>query len=338
MTSLLEVEDLCITAAAPDGAELPLVMDLTFEVAGGERVALVGESGSGKSVTARSLMKLDDSVRLSGRVRLGGRELLTMSESQLAGVRGSEVSMVFQDPLSALNPTMTIGAQVAEPLLVHGVRRGEAFRRARAVLDELEVPDAARRMRAYPHEFSGGMRQRVVLAMALVNEPSLLIADEPTTALDVRVQDQVLRLLTGVAQQRELAVILITHDVGIVAGFADRVIVMYSGRSVEQAEVHDLFRDPAHPYTRGLLGAVPRIDSGSERLVALPGTPPSPAARPAGCAFNPRCPIAVERCRTDRPPLLELSPTGRPPAHRPDSLHLAACHLADVGAPARVSA
>ena len=232
---------------------------------------------------------------------------------------------------------MTIGEQVAEPLIVHGVRKAEAHRRALAVLDELEVPDAARRMRAYPHEFSGGMRQRVVLAMALVNEPSLLIADEPTTALDVRVQDQVLRLLTGVAQERQLAVILITHDVGIVAGFADRVMVMYSGRSVEQADIRDLFYTPAHPYTAGLLGAVPRIDAPPGRLVALPGTPPSPAARPDGCAFNPRCPIAVTQCRSDRPVLLDVT-THRPPDPGLTPGHLAACHLAGVDVTAAVSA
>ncbi len=286
---VLQVDELTISVPAADGTQLPLVSDLTFSIGAGERVALVGESGSGKSVTARALLRLDPSLRLRGSIRLRDRDLLTLTDAQLATVRGRQISMVFQDPLSALHPTRTIGDQVAEPLLVHGVGRREARRRARAMLDELGIADAARRMRAYPHEFSGGMRQRVVMAMALVAEPEVLIADEPTTALDVRVQRQVLDLLERVAAERSLAVLLITHDVGIVAGFADRVLVMYAGRLVEQAPVVDAFARPAHPYTSGLLAAVPRIDAPPGRLVALPGIAPGAADRPSGCAFHPRC-------------------------------------------------
>ncbi|BBB02316.1 putative ABC transporter ATP-binding protein [Actinacidiphila reveromycinica] len=321
MNRLLEVTGLHITATAPDGRSVPLVEDITLGISAGERVALVGESGSGKSVTARALLRLDDSVRLTGSIRLDGRELLGLPERDLTRLRGSSVALVTQDPLAALNPLMTVGDQVAEPLLVRSVARKEARRRAVAMLDELGVADAARRSRAYPHEFSGGMRQRVALAMALVCEPALLLADEPTTALDVRVQQQVMDLLTTVSRERGLAVLLITHDVGVVAGFADRVEVLYSGRVVESAPVRTLFEAPVHPYTRALLGAVPRIGAHRDRLTALPGTPPDPSARPGGCVFHPRCPVAEDACRTTRPTL--APPTG---AHR------AAC---PVTAPAR---
>jgi oligopeptide/dipeptide ABC transporter ATP-binding protein len=299
---LLDVRALSIDVPTETGA-IRLVDRFDLSLAVGDRVALVGESGSGKSVTARAIMRLDANVRLSGSVRLNGTELLGLNEQEMSKVRGSRIGMVFQDPMNALNPLQTIGEQVAEPLRLRGVPRKEAFERACALLDELGVLRASERMRAYPHEFSGGMRQRVVLAMALIGEPDVLIADEPTTALDVRVQKQVLRLLDDVQQRRHLAVLLITHDLAVVAGFAERVVVMYAGRKIEERPTVALFETPAHPYTSALLAALPRLDRASQRLDPIPGSPPSPATRPAGCAFHPRCPFALDICRQEVPAL-----------------------------------
>jgi oligopeptide/dipeptide ABC transporter ATP-binding protein len=312
--ALLRIAGLTVETG-PRDRPVRLVDGFDLDIASGERVALVGESGSGKSVTARAVLRLDPELRVSGSVRLGGQELLTLPDKEMRSVRGARVGMVFQDPMSALNPLMTIGAQVAEPLRAAGVGRAQAHHRAVELLGELGVADAAARMRAYPHEFSGGMRQRVVLAKALIREPELLIADEPTTALDVRVQQQVLALLDRVARDRSLAVLLITHDLGIVAGFAQRVAVMYSGRKVHTGDVHAVFGAADHPYTAGLLAAVPRLDVPRRRLVAIPGGPPTPADRPAGCAFHPRCPEAVDICRTEIPQ----------PRARPDG-GVVACH------------
>ncbi|MDQ0239530.1 ABC transporter ATP-binding protein [Arthrobacter bambusae] len=320
MKDLLRVNNLSIFAPTAAG-EVPLVRSLTFNVSGGERVALVGESGSGKSVTARAIMRLDPGLRTQGEVLFDGQELSTIPEEDMAGIRGGGIGMVFQDPMSALNPLMRIGEQIAEPLAARGVPRRTALAKARQVLDELGVADAARRMWAYPHEFSGGMRQRVVIAMALVAEPSLLIADEPTTALDVRAQEQVLALLSEVSRQRGLATLIITHDIGIVAEFAQRVMVMYSGSCVEHGSVAEIFERPTHPYTQALLQAVPRLDGPIERLVSLPGSSPRPGARPVGCPFAPRCSQAVEKCRTENPELLTSG------GHGP---HEVACHLAHM--------
>ncbi|MBN9156468.1 MULTISPECIES: ABC transporter ATP-binding protein [unclassified Microbacterium] len=312
---LLSVRNLTIDAG-PKEDPVRLVQDFSLEMRPGDRVALVGESGSGKSVTARSIMRLDPDFRLSGSVEFQGQDLLALSEKQMVGVRGHRIGMVFQDPMGALNPLMTVGDQVMEPLRIAGVPRAEAARRAKAVLEELGVVNAEARMRAYPHEFSGGMRQRVVLAMALISDPSLIIADEPTTALDVRVQEQVLTLMDKVSKERGLAVLLITHDLGTVAGFTDRVAVMYSGRKVDEGTVDTLFARPAHPYTQGLLQAVPRIDQTVPRLLTIAGAPPHPANRPTGCAFNPRCPKAFDLCTREVP---ELRPA-------PDG-GVVACHL-----------
>nr|MBS1899016.1 ABC transporter ATP-binding protein [Actinomycetota bacterium] len=312
---LLSVRNLTIDAG-PKEDPVRLVQDFSLEMRPGDRVALVGESGSGKSVTARSIMRLDPDFRLSGSVEFQGHDLLALSEKQMVGVRGHRIGMVFQDPMGALNPLMTVGDQVMEPLRIAGVPRAEAARRAKAVLEELGVVNAEARMRAYPHEFSGGMRQRVVLAMALISDPSLIIADEPTTALDVRVQEQVLTLMDKVSKERGLAVLLITHDLGTVAGFTDRVAVMYSGRKVDEGTVDTLFARPAHPYTQGLLQAVPRIDQTVPRLLTIAGAPPHPANRPTGCAFNPRCPKAFDLCTREVP---ELRPA-------PDG-GVVACHL-----------
>ncbi|MCF7547533.1 ABC transporter ATP-binding protein [Pseudonocardia sp. WMMC193] len=306
MTALLEETGvdtalLAVRGLTVDAGDVRLVDGVDLSLRAGERVALVGESGSGKSVTARALLRLDRGLRLGGSVRLGGTDLLALSDKEMSAVRGRRVGMVFQDPMGALDPLQTIGEQVAEPLRLRGLRRREAHERARALLDDLGVDRAAERMRAYPHEFSGGMRQRVVLAMALIGEPEVLVADEPTTALDVRVQAQVLRLLDTVCAERGLGVLLITHDLGVVAGFAERVVVMYAGRAVEAQPIRPLYAAPAHPYTAGLLRAVPRVDRLGERLEPIPGAPPSPAARPGGCAFHPRCPVALDRCATEVP-------------------------------------
>ncbi len=297
---LLFVENLSIDIARGEGSTR-LVDRVSFGIGRGERVALVGESGSGKSVTAQALMRLNPRLNLSGRIRFDGTDLLDLPPRQMAELRGKRIGMVFQDPMSSLDPLMTIGDQIAETLRIRGISKAEARRRALDVLDELKVDRAAERLGAYPHEFSGGMRQRVVLAMALVAEPDLLIADEPTTALDVRVQERVLDLLDEISRRRSLAVLLITHDMGIVAGFADRVMVMYSGRIVEENEVTPLFRQPLHPYSRGLLEAVPRADRTVLRLPSIPGAPPPPAGRPTGCAFHPRCALALSHCATIEP-------------------------------------
>jgi oligopeptide/dipeptide ABC transporter ATP-binding protein len=311
---LLSITDLCI-----DAGETRLVENFSLQIRAGERVALVGESGSGKSVTARSIMRLDPAFCVTGSIVLDGQDVLTLSEHAMSRVRGRKVGMVFQDPMTALNPLMTVGAQVMEPLRAAGLSRKAARAKAQSVLEELGVVNAAARMKAYPHEFSGGMRQRVVLAMALACEPALLIADEPTTALDVRVQEQVLTLLDKVSCERGLAVLLITHDLGTVAGFAGRVAVMYSGRKIHEDPVDAIFDAPEHPYTQGLLEAVPRIDVKVERLTTIAGAPPHPAARPAGCAFHPRCSQRLDICGEKVPELIATRAGG-----------LVACHLRSI--------
>jgi oligopeptide/dipeptide ABC transporter ATP-binding protein len=302
---LLSLRGLTLTVRGPSGTPITLVSGVDLDIPRGGHVALVGESGCGKSVTARSVLRLDPGIRVGGQILLDGEDISGFSETQLNRVRGARVGMVFQDPMSSLDPLRTIGQHLDGPLRNRGLPRRAARTEAAALLGELGVPDPERRLRSYPHEFSGGMRQRVVIALALAGQPDLLIADEPTTALDVRIQEQVLNLLADVADRRGLGVLLITHDVGIVASFADEVAVMYAGRIVEQASVHEFFASPVHPYTRALLRAVPRIDN-EDRLIPLPGAPPSPARRPAGCAFHPRCELALESCSEEVPALLEL--------------------------------
>jgi len=263
VSALLEVRELTVQVRRPGGPVL--VEGVSFDIAAGERLALVGESGSGKSTVAKALVQLDPTVTVRGSVRCDGVELVGASGRALRRVRGSQVSMIFQDPMTALNPVRRIVDQVAEPLLIRGVPRREAHARAVEMLDRLGVPRAAERARAFPSEFSGGMRQRVVMATALVGGPRLLVADEPTTALDVRVQEQVLDLIEEQSRELDLAVLFITHDLGTVAGLADRVAVMRSGRVVEERPVDDLFAAPDHPYTRGLLASVPRIDADPDR-------------------------------------------------------------------------
>jgi oligopeptide/dipeptide ABC transporter ATP-binding protein len=300
---LLQVRRLTVAYPAPHGDVVRVVEGFDLDIGAGERVAVVGESGAGKSVLARAILRLDQRARIEGRVLFGGSDLVTLPERELRAVRGTGISMVFQDPFGSLNPRLKVGDQVSEVLRIRGVSRKEAGARAIAVLEELGVHRAAERVSAYPHEFSGGMRQRVMLAIALIGNPALLIADEATTALDARVQQQVLDLLHQISRDRGLAVLLITHDLGVVSGFADRVAVMYAGRKVEESALPQLFDAPLHPYTRGLLGAMPRIGARVARLQAIPGIQPGPAERPSGCRFHPRCPLAQAVCRETEPEL-----------------------------------
>ena len=320
---LLRVRDLTTRFRTERGA-VTAVDRVSFDVDAGETLAIVGESGSGKSVTALSILRLipDPPGRIeSGEILFDGEDLLKLSDAGIRAVRGDRIAMIFQEPMSSLNPALTVGMQVAEPLRLHrGSSWGDALEQARELLGRVRIPDAQSRLGAYPHQFSGGMRQRVMIAMALACKPRLIIADEPTTALDVTVQAQILDLLKELTAQERSALILITHDLGVVARYADRVIVMYGGRVVESAPARELYGHPRHPYTRGLLASVPRLDSDtSERLVPIDGQPPDLRTLPPGCAFAPRCRLATETCRVERPQLLPRGPA-----------HLSACFLDDV--------
>jgi oligopeptide transport system ATP-binding protein len=301
-------------------AAVQAVHRVSFSVAAGETVAVVGESGSGKSVTGLAVMGLvDPPGRITeGDVRLAGKPLIGLPESEYRRVRGRDLAMVFQDPSSALNPVQRVGVQIAEAARVHGASRRTARAAALDMLERVGVTPAARRARAYPHQLSGGMRQRVMLAMALVNRPQVLIADEPTTALDATTQAQILELLAELQAEMGLALVLVSHDLGVVAGVADRVLVMYAGRIVEEGPADRVFAAAGHPYTRGLLASVPRADGAHAVLDAIPGSPTDPSALPEGCPFHPRCALAQAVCRERRPPLVVL--TGG---------HRAACFFAD---------
>jgi oligopeptide/dipeptide ABC transporter ATP-binding protein len=305
---VLEVHDLHVTFTT-EGGPVPAVDGIDFAVAPGETLAIVGESGSGKSVSSAAVMGLlPSNAKVTGEVLLDGRELNGLPNDELRKIRGNDIAMVFQDALSALNPYYSVGWQVAEAYrLHHDVSKRKAHQRAVEMLDKVGIPDAARRAESYPHEFSGGMRQRVVIAMALVNDPRVLIADEPTTALDVTVQAQIMRLLKELQDERKMGLILITHDLGVVADVADKIAVMYAGRIVETAPVHELYKNPAHPYTRGLLDSIPRLDQKGQELFAIKGLPPNMAKPPTGCAFHPRCPKVQDICRTDYPPLHQVT-------------------------------
>jgi oligopeptide/dipeptide ABC transporter ATP-binding protein len=302
---LLSVADLRVGFSTEAG-RLQAVDGVSFDLAPGEVLAIVGESGSGKSVTAQTLLGLTRSpnATIEGSVRLGGEELLHAGESDLQRVRGERMAMIFQDPMTSFNPVYRIGAQIVEAIRAHrDSSRDDAHARAIELLDSVGIPDAARRADDYPHEFSGGMRQRAMIAMALALEPEVLIADEPTTALDVTIQAQILELLAGLNRERNLATILITHDLGVVAEVADRVMVMYAGRVVEEGVLDEIFYDPQHPYTWGLLGSLSRIDRPRpQRLPQIGGAPPSLIALPRGCPFRPRCPHEFAKC-TELPPL-----------------------------------
>jgi oligopeptide/dipeptide ABC transporter ATP-binding protein len=315
MTALLEVDDLQVEFRTEAGS-VPAVNGVSFALAPGETLAIVGESGSGKSVTALSIMGLISKPGrvAGGRLHFEGRELGALPEREYRVLRGGDLAMIFQDPLSSLNPAFRVGDQIAEALLTHSyTNKAAARRRATELLELVGIPRAGDRARDYPHQFSGGMRQRAMIAMAIANKPKLLIADEPTTALDVTIQAQVLEVLQSAQHDTQAAMLLITHDLGIVAGLADRVIVMYAGRIVEEGTLDEIFYDPRHPYTLGLLRSLPRLDGGGGRLDTIPGTPPSIGALPPGCALAPRCAFVEDHCRAERP---ELGPIGGTPAHR----------------------
>jgi len=306
---LLEVRDLRVSFATPAGA-VRAVAGVNFDLRAGETLGLVGESGCGKTVTALSILRLlPHTASLAGEVRFSGENLMTSPESRLREIRGDRIAMVFQEPMTALNPVFTIGEQVAEALRLHrGLSHGAAWREAAGALSRVGLPDAPRRLQQYPHQLSGGLRQRAMMAMALACEPQLLIADEPTTALDVTIQAQILALLAGLKEQLGLAVLFITHNLGIVAQTADRVAVMYAGVITEEAPRRELFKNPGHPYTIGLLKSVPRLDfhhPPGRELAAIPGQVPTEP--PPGCLFRDRCPDAREVCR-EEPPWVAINP------------------------------
>jgi oligopeptide/dipeptide ABC transporter ATP-binding protein len=302
--ALLEVHDLAVSFATDEGV-VQAVDGVSLSVEPGEVVAIVGESGSGKSVTALTIMGLTRSsnVRFDGRIDFDGKELLGASDDELRKVRGARIAMIFQDPMTSLNPVLRVGEQIAEQIQAHEtVPDEEAWARAAKLLDRVGIPRAQDRVRNYPHEFSGGMRQRVMIAMAISCNPDILIADEPTTALDVTIQAQILDEIRELRAAENAGVILVTHDLGVVADIADRVLVMYGGRIVEQGTLDELFYDPQHPYTWGLLGSITRLDvARPERLPAISGAPPSLADRPVGCHFRPRCPHEFDKCAEDPP-------------------------------------
>ena len=288
------------------------VEDVSFEVGRGETLAIVGESGCGKSMTALSLMRLipePPGKIISGSVNLDGQDLMTLSEDEMRAVRGNDISMIFQEPMTSLNPVMTIGVQISEALILHqGLSKAEALARSIEMLELVRIPEPVQRAKEYPHQLSGGMRQRAMIAMALACNPKVLIADEPTTALDVTIQAQILDLIVNLQKEVGAAVILITHDLGVVAETAHRVIVMYAGRKVEETDIKTLFREPMHPYTRGLLASVPRLEIMTghdqevpERLTEIDGIVPALYELPPGCAFAPRCPMAIDKCHEEAP-------------------------------------
>ncbi len=323
--ALLEVENLQTHFRTPDGVNRA-VDGVSFSVEAGETVAIVGESGCGKSVTSMSILRLipEPPGKIAGKIRFEGRDLLTLSEEEMQRIRGNEISMIFQEPMTSLNPVLTVGWQIAETVRLHqGLDRKAAEARAVETLTLVGIPEPARRAREYPHQLSGGMRQRVMIAIALACNPKLLIADEPTTALDVTIQAQILDLMADLKSRVGAAIVLITHDLGVVAEVAERVIVMYAGRKVEEAKVGPLFAQPLHPYTQGLLGAVPKLGSSllgeHTRLAEIPGLVPSLKQRIKGCVFAGRCAQATDICREIAPALQEKG-----------AGHLVACHYAEA--------
>ena len=307
---LLEVRDLHVEFRMRDGVA-KAVNGVNYRVDEGRTLAVLGESGSGKSVTAQAVMGILDMPpgRITGgEVLFKGQDLLKLKEEERRKIRGAQMAMIFQDALSSLNPVLSVGDQLGEMFTVHrGMSRKDARAKAVELMERVGIPGAKERVGQYPHQFSGGMRQRIMIAMALALEPSLIIADEPTTALDVTVQAQVMELLAGLQNELNMGLILITHDLGVVADVADTIAVMYAGRIVETAPVHDIYKHPAHPYTKGLLDSIPRLDQKGQELYAIKGLPPNLMNIPPGCAFHPRCPLAQDVCRTDEPPLYEVS-------------------------------
>ncbi|WP_158969296.1 ABC transporter ATP-binding protein [Chachezhania sediminis] len=319
--SLLDVRNLQ-THFRTRGGVNRAVEGVSFHVDAGETLAIVGESGCGKSVTSMSIMRLlpENAARSAGEILLNGRNLLDLSEAQMRDVRGNEIGMIFQEPMTSLNPVLTVGAQVKETVALHqSIPSADVHDRALRMLELVGIPDAARRMTEYPHQLSGGMRQRIMIALALVCQPKLLIADEPTTALDVTIQAQILELLRDIQREQGTSIILITHDLGVVAEATDRTVVMYAGRKIEEAPTATLLAAPRHPYTQGLLAAVPRLGGdGSGRLAEIPGQVPDMRKPMTGCAFANRCAQATDFCRAHAPALERKAPG-----------HIAACHLAE---------
>ncbi|MFI1395199.1 ABC transporter ATP-binding protein [Streptomyces sp. NPDC020681] len=307
---LLDVRDLHVEFHTRDGVARA-VNGVNYSVQAGETLAVLGESGSGKSVTAQAIMGILDMPPgkiTGGEIVFRGEDLLKLKEDDRRKIRGAGMAMIFQDALSSLNPVLSVGDQLGEMFVVHrGASRKQARAKAVELMERVGIPGAKERVTQYPHQFSGGMRQRIMIAMALSLEPDLIIADEPTTALDVTVQAQVMDLLATLQRELNMGLILITHDLGVVADVADKIAVMYAGRIVETAPVHDIYKAPAHPYTRGLLDSIPRLDQKGQELYAIKGLPPNLMNIPKGCAFNPRCPMAQDVCRTDEPPLYEVS-------------------------------
>jgi oligopeptide/dipeptide ABC transporter ATP-binding protein len=317
---LLEVEDLRVEFRTQDGVA-KVINGVTYHVNAGETLAVLGESGSGKSVTAQSIMGILDTPPgfvTGGQIRFHGDDMLKMDAEERRKIRGHGIAMVFQDALSALNPVYRIGFQIGEQFRIRqGMSRKDAKQRSIEMLDQVKIPHARQRINDYPHQFSGGMRQRVMIAMSLALDPEVLIADEPTTALDVTVQAQIMDLLAELQRERQMGMILITHDLGVVADVADRIAVMYAGRIVEEANVYDLYAQPAHPYTVGLLNSIPRLDEKGQELRTIKGLPPNLLKIPSGCPFHPRCPRAQQICVDEVPALRQVGP------HRASACHFA---------------
>src|SRR5215475_12370497 len=325
--SLLAVEDLTVSFPTTDGL-VEAVRGISFEVESGKTLGIVGESGSGKSVATQTIVGLTQGARISGRALFEGRDLLTMEPEALRRIRGAQIAMIFQDPLSSLHPQYRVGWQIVEAIQAHeDMSKGDARQRAIDLLDRVGIPQADKRVDDYPHQFSGGMRQRAMIAMAIALNPRLLIADEPTTALDVTVQAQIIELMKDLQTEFGTSIIMITHDLGVLAGLADEVMVMYAGRAMERGPRQAVYRSPYHPYTQGLIQALPRRARPKARLTPITGMPPSLIHPPRGCPFHPRCPHAFDRCRTEMPPLAAVEPS-----------HISACWLSAGDLPALQSA
>ena len=330
---ILSIQDLTVEFKTEDGI-VRAVSDVSYDLMPGEVLGIVGESGSGKSVSMLSILGLSPQGRIpKGEALYKGKDLLKMSDKDLRQIRGGDMAMIFQDPMTSLNPVLTVGDQISEAVVTHNPGTSKAAGRKRTIelLEVVGVPYAERRVAQYPHEFSGGMRQRAMIAMAIANNPSVLVADEPTTALDVTIQAQIVEVLKAAREETHAAIVLITHDLGLIAELADRVVVMYAGRVVELADVFTIFNEPRHPYTVGLMNSIARLDAEQEWLQPIPGQPPSMIAPPPGCAFHPRCTFSRGRlpCRTDIPELRQIGDT---------ALHLTRCHYAEELAEAQVVA
>jgi peptide/nickel transport system ATP-binding protein len=333
---LLDVKNLRVVFAGGDGEDVTAVDDVSFSVSSGRTLGIVGESGSGKSVTSLATMGLlpKGAASITGSVDFEGRNLLTVSDAEIRDLRGNTLAMIFQEPMTSLNPAYRIGDQITEALMRHRkISKGEAKDRAIEMLRLVRIPSPEQRFNDYPHKLSGGMRQRVMIAMALACDPKILIADEPTTALDVTIQAQILYLMRQLRDELSAAIVLITHDLGVVAEVCDEVVVMYAGQVVERAPVAELFAFPQHPYTVGLLGSLPKFDRKVDRLPVIAGTVPNPRALPSGCRFQARCPFRIAKC-AEPPPLAELSPTRSSRCWRAPLEDMAARGMAETGMPA----